>query len=327
MRAPAVFAAVVALLLCAALPAASRAAPGTRQPKVKAPKTAVRPASVRRRAKITATPNDPLWRSEWGPRLVRMPAVWQVRSSRHVVIAVLDTGVDARQPDLRGVVVPGWNALDATVDANDDGGHGTMVAGVIAARANNGLGVAGYCRECSVMPVKVLDGGGSGTSATVSAGIDWAVAHGADVINLSLVLAARDMSVSAAVARALSAGVVVVASAGNDGGAVPAYPAAEPGVISVAGEDPTRAFYAWSATGAWVTTAAPGCNQSTALGGAFAEFCGTSSATAAVSGIVGAALARRAASPAEMQRAVAAASTGSAHAIDAAAVASALAAR
>jgi subtilisin family serine protease len=253
-----------------------------------------------------------------------MPAVWALPAARRIVVAVLDTGVDTDQPDLRGLVVAGWNAFDGSTDTTDEAGHGTSVAGVVAAHANNKIGVSGYCHSCVVMPVKVLDGAGRGNSNTISAGIEWAVAHGADVINLSLVLAARDAVVSAAVARAISSGVVVVASAGNDAGGTPAYPAAEPGVIAVAGEDPTGALYAWSGAGAWVTTAAPGCNQATGLGGGFAEFCGTSSATGAASGIIGEALARRAASPAQVRRVVAAASTGPSRGLDAAALATAL---
>lgn len=314
MRIAAVSTALVLVTLTAGLASASGAAP---KPK---------PGKKALGARVTAAarPNDPLWRSEWGPRLVGMPAVWKLPAGRRVVVAVLDTGIDADQPDLRGLVVAGWNALDRSTDTTDDAGHGTLVAGVIAARANNTLGVAGYCRTCVVMPVKVLDASGRGNSDTITSGIDWAVAHGADVINLSLVLAARDATVSAAVARALAAGVVVVSSAGNDAGGAPAYPAAEPGVIAVAGEDPNRALYDWSGAGPWVTTAAPGCNQSTGLDGGFAEFCGTSSATAAASGIVAAALARRLASPAEVRRAVAAASSGPSRSIDAAAVATAL---
>jgi subtilisin family serine protease len=313
MRISAVSTAVAFLALSAGLSSASGAA----KPK---------PWKNAPHARVTAAagPNDPLWQSEWGPRLVRMPAAWQLRAGRRVVVAVLDTGIDADQPDLRGLVVGGWNAVDRSTDTTDDAGHGTLVAGVIAARANNAVGVAGYCRTCVVMPVKVLDASGRGNSDTITSGIDWAVAHGADVINLSLVLAARDANVSAAVARALAAGVVIVSSAGNDAGGTPAYPAAEPGVIAVAGEDPNRALYAWSGAGPWITTSAPGCNQSTGLGGSFTEFCGTSSATAAASGIVAAALARRLASPAEVRRAVAAASTGPSRSIDAVAVATAL---
>ena len=250
-----------------------------------------------------AAPNDPLWSEEWGPRAVGLPSVWaSAGATRKVVVAVVDTGVDATQRDLSGVVLPGWNVLTGTADAADDNGHGTAVAGVIAARAGNAIGVAGYCRNCTILPVKVLDSNGHGPSTTIAAGIDWAVDHGANVVNLSLTLTSRDGAVSAAVARALAAGVIVVAAAGNTGGTGAAYPAAEPGVVSVEADDQSGALYPWSTSGDWITVAAPGCNQSTARGGGFGEFCGTSSAAAAVSGIIGTALGRAGATPARVEQ-------------------------
>jgi Subtilase family len=148
--------------------------------------------------------------------------------------------------------------LDGSGDTADDVGHGTAVAGVIAARANNRLGSSGYCARCSVMPVKVVDATGRGSSSALAAGIEWAAMHGASIINVSLVLAARDPAVSAVVADALARGVLVVASAGNDGGTAPNYPAAEPGVISVAATDASAGLYPWSARGDWVSVSGPG---------------------------------------------------------------------
>jgi subtilisin family serine protease len=244
-----------------------------------------------RRKPVATGPNDPLWPQEWGPRAVGVQALWQAAPARPVVVAVVDTGVDPQQADLAGALVPGWNAIDGTSNAADDNGHGTAVAGIVAARAGNRVGIAGYCPTCSIMPVKVLDASGHGSAATIAAGVDWAVQHGANVINLSLVLQRRDAAVSAAVARAVAAGIVVVAASGNDGGSAPEYPAAEPGVVSVSGDDPSGALFPWSNAGSWVKAWAPGCNLAPAPDGTFGQFCGTSSAAAAMSGIVGAALA------------------------------------
>jgi subtilisin family serine protease len=249
--------------------------------------------TARARAETTAArePNDPRWASSWGLRALGAPAIWRWgQGSPRIVVAVVDTGIDASQPDLAGALVAGWNALDGSSNTADDVGHGTAVAGVIAARANNRLGSSGYCAQCSVMPVKVVDATGRGSSSMLAAGIEWAATHGASIINVSLVLSARDPAVSAAVADALARGVLVVASAGNDGGTAPNYPAAEPGVISVAATDASAGLYPWSARGDWVSVSAPGCNEATSLAGGFGEFCGTSSASAAVSGLLALAL-------------------------------------
>ncbi|HET8528914.1 MAG TPA: S8 family serine peptidase [Gaiellaceae bacterium] len=105
--------------------------------------------------------------------------------SPRTVVAVLDSGVDPAQPDLRGALVPGRNVLAGDDDTRDDNGHGTLVAGIVAARSDNRIGVAGFCPSCAVMPVKVLDAGGHGSGPEIAAGIDWAVVHGPAVANMS----------------------------------------------------------------------------------------------------------------------------------------------
>ena len=248
-----------------------------------------RPAAApRSRVAAQPTPNDPLWSSSWSLTRTNVPAAWNLTPGvAETVVAVLDTGVDLAHPDLQGAVVPGYDAVNRDDDPTDDHGHGTMVAGVVAARANNALGGAGVCAGCSVMPVKVIAGNGSGTAADIADGIRWATEHGADIVNMSFALSGPDDGVAQAIAFAQSRGVVVVAAAGNAGVADVAYPAGYPGVVSVAGTDSADARYGWSNYGGWVRLAAPGCSISTAAGGSYGEFCGTSSATAFVSGMAG----------------------------------------
>jgi hypothetical protein len=250
---------------------------------------------VEREVVLEATetvPNDTLWEEQWGPRRVRAQRAWDAtRGSSSVVVAVVDTGVAYGHPDLQGLYVPGYDFVNNDADPRDDHGHGTAVAGVIAARTQNHEGQAGMCWRCSVMPVKVLDGNGSGPTSTIAAGIVWAVNHGARVINLSLGGAGTTQALHDAVVFAASKGVVVVAAAGNSGSSTKFYPAAYADALSVAATTSSDNLYDWSSRGAgWVQVAAPGCNVAPVRGGGYGDFCGTSSATPIVSGIAALAL-------------------------------------
>ncbi len=247
-------------------------------------------ALMRTTALVQAVPTDPLWRNQWGPALIGAPAAWAVTmGSPHVVIAVLDTGVDLSQPDLRGALVPGHDFVNGDNDPSDDNGHGTMTAGIAGARADNGLGVAGVCPRCSIMPVKVISKNGVATWLNVAAGITWATDHGAAIISLSLGGGPSD-AVATAIRYAQSKGVLVVAAAGNNGSSQPFYPAADPGVLSVAGTEKADQLSSWSNYGSWVDVAAPGCDTTTLVGGGFGQFCGTSASAPVVAGLAGLAL-------------------------------------
>ena len=233
-------------------------------------------------------PNDPWWPNEGSLPHVNAPQAWDLtRGSPQVVIAVLDTGVDPAQPDLQGSFVPGYDFVNNDANPSDDQGHGTQAAGVAAARSNNLVGVASYCWSCSIMPVKVMDSTGSGSMATVAAGITWAVDHGARVISMSLAGSAGYSTLQSAVQYAHDKGAVLVAAAGNYGSTAPMYPAAYPQVLSVAGSNPDDTLNVNSDYGSWVKLAAPWCNWTTARGGLYGTYCGTSSATPAVAGMAG----------------------------------------
>jgi subtilisin family serine protease len=236
-------------------------------------------------AESTLTPTDPRWSSQWGPRMVRAPRAWDsTTGARATVIAVIDTGVDPRQPDLAGRVMPGWDFHNNDSNAMDDWGHGTAVAGVAAAAGNDGVGIAGMCWKCRILPVKVLGADGRGYHSNIAAGIVWAADHGADVINLSLASGNNTSTLTNAVKHARDMGVVVIAAAGNNGSSTRLYPAAYAGVISVAATNTSDDRYSWSNYGSWVRVAAPGCALTGKPGPHWTTWCGTSFATPSVAG-------------------------------------------
>jgi type VII secretion-associated serine protease mycosin len=200
---------------------------------------------------------------------------WRLSTGRGVTVAVVDTGVDATNPDLAGQVLPGKAFLTGVTNATvlnpkiDTCGHGTHVAGTIAALANNRIGVAGAAPAAKILPVKVMNPalGCSGYSSDVANGIRWAANNGAKVVNLSLGGTVRDPAQDLAIAYARSKGVVVVAAAGNNHGPAScgspntnavSYPGASPGVIAVGAIDATFARACFSNTGSYVDVVGPG---------------------------------------------------------------------
>ena len=223
----------------------------------------------------------------WAPSKVDAPGAWAARSTTSITIAVVDTGVDPTQPALAGKLVAGYDVASHAASSSDAGWHGTAIASIAAGASSDPLGLASYCRQCSVMPVQVLDANGKGSDLDIARGVRWAVDHGARVVNLSLEGATEDPALPAAIRYAVRKGVVIVAAAGNDGSSARAFPAAEPLAIGVAATDPNDRLYAWSNRGRWVTIAAPGINLSSVPGGGVFPFMGTSSAAALVSGVAG----------------------------------------
>lgn len=184
---------------------------------------------------------------------------WGVTTGSGIKVAVLDSGVASDNADITPKVVARVNFTNGKT-GEDNYGHGTHVAGIVAATANNSVGVAGVCPGCTILDGKVLNDSGVGSSSSLANGINWAVNNGAKVINMSLgVRASRTLET--AVNNAWSKGVVLVAAAGNGSNQTKIYPGAYPNVIAVAATDNTDAKAAFSTYGAsWVDVAAPGVN-------------------------------------------------------------------
>jgi type VII secretion-associated serine protease mycosin len=182
---------------------------------------------------------------------------WPVSTGNGVIIAVVDTGVDATHPDLTGRVLPGWDFVNNDSNAADDEGHGTAVAGVAAAKANNG-GMVGIAYDARILPVKVLDNTGSGSDTDIANGIAWAADHGAKVINLSLGGFGGSPIIDSAVAYAMSRDALVVAATGNEGTNEPSFPASSPGVVGVGATNGHNSLTFFSNWGSQVDVAAPG---------------------------------------------------------------------
>lgn len=223
--------------------------------------TAIEPAVARHLFAAAPTPDDPAFGNQRSYlAAVHAPAAWaQQHGSQAVRIAVLDTGVDVTHPDLAGKVVGTYNAHTGGSAVTDEIGHGTFVAGVAAAATGNGIGVAGAGYDTSLLAVKIASPDGELPIDDEIAGIRWAVAHGANVINLSLGGPDSSTAERNAVEYAIGKGVLVVAAAGNAGTTEKQYPAAYPGVVAVGATDPSRRSRAdFSSRGSWVTLGAPG---------------------------------------------------------------------
>ena len=233
-------------------------------------------------------PDDTDFGDEWGLQKMMVPEAWTVTTgSPSAIVAVLDTGVDAKHPDLVHRIVDGYDIIHQQAGIpEDDQGHGTQMAGIIAGEGQNGIGISGVSWNGRVMPVKVLDENGTGTAADVAEGIIYAADHGARVINMSFGGYGYSEMLNDAVQYAHQRNVVLVAGAGNDNTDAPAYPAAYPNVLAVTATGPQDQKWPGANFGSHVALAAPGVGiLTTAVNGGYLYGTGTSHAAAMVSGV------------------------------------------
>lgn len=262
------------------------------------------------------TPNDPSFQNQWGLARIAAPKAWDLeRGSRDVIIGVVDTGVEMRHPalqanmwenvgeiarngiddDRNGYIDDryGWDVAGRDNDPTDTQGHGTHVAGIAAARGNDGIGTSGTAWQASIMPVRALNDDGVGTTLDIAQSIDYAVKNGAKVVNLSLGGDAYSQTLATSINNA--SGTLFVVAAGNGGSdgfgddtsTQPSFPCDLPSsnIICVAATDSSDSLTTFSNYGASVDLAAPGRSiLSTFLGGKYTYASGTSMATPFVAG-------------------------------------------
>lgn len=267
--------------------------------------------------KTLAALNDTYYAQQYGLQAMNVPAAWELSQGEGIVVAVIDTGVDLDHPDLKGRLVPGYDAFSQQ-EGNDAGDvsslnyvvssykHGSHVAGVIAAEANNGKGIAGVAPLAKVMPIKIfadlsdiiksLWAKEEDTSYTIISiladGIVWAADHGADVINMSLAVTEDSATIDRAVKYALSKNISVIVAAGNDRHLSNNrnYLAAITGVVGVGATDESNAITFFSNSGDYVSVAAPGLDIISTVPSflnfnSYVKMSGTSMAAPAVAGV------------------------------------------
>ena len=220
----------------------------------------------------------------WGVEKINADDTWSSVSGAGIKVGIIDTGINVGHPDLVGQVKGGYNTINPRRSYTDDNGHGSHVAGIVAATSNS-FGVVGVAPKAQLYSIKVLDRHGSGYVSDIIEGIDYAIGQRLHVINMSLGLTQDIPSLRDAVIRAKNAGIVQVAAAGNSGGSV-IYPAAYAEVIAVGATDSLDRIANFSSRGPAVDIAAPGVSiVSTHLYTNYATYSGTSMATPHVAGV------------------------------------------
>jgi len=258
-------------------------------------------------------PNDTYFDQQWALNQsndhdIDAPDAWNITTgNENVIVAVIDTGVDWDHPDLADNI---WNNTDESIDGSDtddngyiddvrgwdfynndsnpmdDNGHGSHCSGIISAVGNNGIGIAGICWNCSIIPIKALNSLGDGYADDLANAIYYAVDNGADVISMSWGGYFESSLITDAINYADNNGVLLVGAAGNDNIDRSPYPAGYDSVIAVAATNQTDSKASFSNWGSWVDLAASGVDiYSTYTGDSYHEGTGTSMACPHVSGL------------------------------------------
>lgn len=235
----------------------------------------------------SATLNDPLYSEQWYHQTIGTEDAWKVTTgSNNIIVAVIDDGIDLHHRDLINQIISPYDVvLNSKSRISIGEGHGTHVSGIIASTMNNGLGGTGIASNVKIMPINVFDGD-SALYSDVITGIQYAIDHHADIINLSIGGTESSKMLNDAIQRAYKAGILVVAAAGNDGENVYDYPAAYDHVLAVSATDESDKIADFSNYGRDIDLAAPGTNiYSTLPYNQYDYMSGTSMATPVVAGV------------------------------------------
>jgi len=246
-------------------------------------------------ANIILTPNDPYYAAyQWHLPKIGAPVAWDTTTgSPGVTIAVVDSGVQANHPDLAGRVLAGYDFANNDADPADDNGHGTAVAGVAAAKGNDGVGTAGAAWNVAILPVKTMTSTGSGSYSAIANGITYSADRGAKIINRSLGGTQASSTLQNAVSYAWNKGSALIAAAGNNGTSTTVYPAAYPNVVAVSATTSADTLASFSSYGSFVDLSAPGQDITTSwINGGFVTISGTSFASPLTAGVAALALSR-----------------------------------
>ena len=236
--------------------------------------------------------DDPQYSSQSNLSQMDMATGWDyLNDTSSIKIAIIDTGVRGTHEELSGKTLTGYNVLTSSIISagsnSDDNGHGTAMATIAAATANNTKGIVGVAYNSSIVPIKALNSGGTGLGSDVATGINWAADNGVKIVNLSLGSSDYSQTMHDAIQHAVNHGCVVAAASGNDGGNI-SYPGRDSLVISVGSVNSNNARSSFSNYGSELDVMAPG--ESIRVGyydsdSSYATGTGTSASTAEVSGL------------------------------------------
>ncbi len=234
---------------------------------------------------LQARPNDANFARQDHLTIINAQSAWDTSTGDdNVLIAVLDTGIETSHPDLEDKLTAGYNAHDDDNDTSDVMGHGTAVAGTVAALSNNRIGVSGVAWDNPILPVRISDARGRASGRTIAKAIIWATDRGAKVINISFAPIAGDRTIQAATQYAYANGAIVVIASGNNGRELKSqgYETA----LFIGATQNARSLAEFSNTGPYMDLVAPGVNiRTTLIDETYGNISGTSFASPIVAGV------------------------------------------